>query len=141
MVLIGSAETQWKRQGLVFQSDAQVLATPKMVLLDWQRTVVAPQMLPCMRSALERKFSGGTTAFVSAHWVPFPRFATYTRALRIVLNVTTTTGHVPVMLDTVLVGRGQTEVTLTATAPLAAAAAVRAAEIRLARLLIARIRD
>jgi hypothetical protein len=140
LLSIGSAETQWKRPGLDFQSDAQVLATPRMVLLDWQRTVVAPQMLPCMRSALAKKFSGGTTRFVSTSWTAFPRLAPYTRALRIVLSVKTAAATMPVMLDTVLVGKGRTEVTLTATAPLAAADSVQAAEIRLARLLVARIR-
>jgi hypothetical protein len=141
LVLTGSAETQWKRPGLEIQSDAQVLATPKMVRLDWQRTVVAPQMLSCMRSALAKKFGSGTTRFVSARWVPFPRLATYTRALRVVLDVESAGGTVPVVLDTVLAGRGRTEVTLTTTAPLVAATAVRAAEIRLARLLVARIRE
>lgn len=141
LVLTGSAETQWKRPGLEIQSDAQVLATPKMVLLDWQRTVVAPQMLPCMRSALAKKFSSGTTRFVSANWIAFPRLATYTRALRVVLDVANPGGTVPVVLDTVLVGRGRTEVTLATTAPLVAATAVRVAEIRLARLLVNRIRE
>lgn len=140
LVLNGSAETDWKRSGLELESEAQVLATPKMVLLDWRRTVVAPQMLPCMRSALAKQLRGGTTRLVSVRWVPFPRLARYTRALRAVLAVKTPTGTVPVMVDTVLVGRGRTEVTLTATAPLAAASAVRSAEVRLARLLVARIR-
>lgn len=141
LVLIGSAETQWKRPGLELQSDAQVLATPKMVLLDWQRTVVAPQMLSCMRDALAKKFAGGTTRFVSVRWVAFPRLARYTRALRVVLDVRSASATVPVMVETVLVGRGQTEVTLTTTAPLAAARIVRPAETRLARLLVARIRE
>jgi hypothetical protein len=43
-------------------------------------------------------------------------------------------------VDLVLVGRGRTEITLTTTAPLVASSAIRAAEIRLARLLASRVR-
>jgi hypothetical protein len=139
LVRTGAAEAEWKRAGLDFDSEAQVLATPRMVMLDWQRTVLAPQVVSCMRSALEKKV-GGSARVASVRWVPFPKIATYTRALRIVLEVSTANGAVPVLIDVVLVGRGRTEVTLTTTAPLAAATPVRAAEVRLATILASRIR-
>jgi hypothetical protein len=140
LVLIGDAETKWSHAGLEFDSEAQVLQTPGMVRLDWQRTVLAPQALACMRSTLAKQLSTGKARFVSLRRVAFPHVATYTRALRIVLAVPTATTQVPVMYDVVMVGRGRTEITLDATAPLAAAPAVEAAELRLAHLLVARIR-
>lgn len=139
LVRIGAAKTEWKHAGLAFASEAQVLATPAMVRLDWQRTVLAPQVLPCLRTALPKQ-TPASTRVVSMGWVSVPRLATYTRALRVMLEVHTATATVPIMVDTLLVGRGRTEITLTTTAPAAAAPTVQAAELRLARLLVARIR-
>ena len=139
LVVTGLSETQWKHSGLEFESDAQVLATPRMVRLDWRRTVFAPQVLPCMRSQFAKKDSA-KEHFVSVRWVAFPRVARYTRAARLLVDVSTAGGKVRLMVDTVAFGRGRTEVSLTATAPQVAALAVRPAEIRLARLLAGRIR-
>jgi hypothetical protein len=86
------------------------------------------------------KQTAASTRFVSVRWLPVPRLSTYTRALRVMLEVKTATATVPVLVDTMTVGRGRTEITLTTTAPAAAAATVQAAELRLARLLVARIR-
>jgi hypothetical protein len=52
--------------------------------------------------------------------------------------VTTGSTTARVFVDLVLLGRGSTEITLTTTAPLLAEPAVRAAEVRLARTLVAR---
>jgi hypothetical protein len=139
LVRIGAAKTEWKHAGLAFASEAQVLETPAMVRLDWQRTVLAPQILPCLRAVLSKQ-TAASTRFVSVRWLPVPRLSTYTRALRVMLEVKTATATVPVLVDTMIVGRGRTEITLTTTAPAAAAATVQAAELRLARLLVARIR-
>jgi hypothetical protein len=72
----------------------------------------------------------------------FPRVATYTNAVRILLDVQTSASTTPVkvFVDLVLVGRSRTEITLTTTAPLLASTTVRAAEVRLARLLAGRVR-
>lgn len=139
LVVTGLSETQWKRPGLEFESDAQVMATPRMVRLDWRRTVAARQVLPCMRSQFAKQDSA-KEHFVSVRWIAFPRVAKYTRALRLLVDVSTAGGKVRLVLDTVAFGAGRTEVTLTTTAPQVAASAVRPAEIRLARLLAGRIR-
>ncbi len=139
LVLTGAAQTIWKHPGLEFESDAQVLLTPAMVRLDWQRTVLAPEMLPCLRSGLARNL-GASARLVSFAQVAFPQLAPYTRAYRALADVTVATGTVRVLIDVVLVGRGRTEITLSATAPLAAEPVVHAAELRLARLLASRIR-
>ena len=140
LVLIGAAETDWQHAGLEFDSEAQVLQTPKMVQLDWQRTVLSPHLLPCLRETLA-KAGGASAAVVSVARLAFPQVAPYTRAFRTVVEVTSGTQKVRVLIDVVLIGRGRTEVTLTTTAPLAAEAVVRPAELRLARLLASRLRN
>jgi hypothetical protein len=139
LTLIGAAETVWKGTGLEFNSEAQVLQTPEMVRLDWQRTVLAPQVLPCLRAGLAKQFSGASR-LVSFNQIAFARIATYTQAYRAVVEFKNTTATVPVMVDVVLVGRSRTELTLTTSAPLAEKSAISAAELRLARLLVSRIR-
>ena len=137
LVLIGAAETVFKHPGVEFDSEAQVLETPAMVRLDWKRTVLAPKVMPCLRATVTR----GLTAaehLVSVRRVAFPAVAAYTRAYRATIAVTSTPGTVRVFVDLVLAGRRSTEITLTTTAPLIAEPAVRAAEVRLMRILVAR---
>jgi hypothetical protein len=110
-----------------------------MVRLDWQRTVLAPQMVPCLRTALSKPL-GALGRLVSFRRIDFPAVATYARAYRVVVDVKTSTATVPLMVDLVLVGRGSTEITLTTSAPLANQPVVSAAEIRLAKLLLSRTR-
>lgn len=139
LVLNGAARTEYKQPGLAFDSEAQVLQTAQMVKLDWQRTVLAAQLLPCLRSGYG-KSAGPSARLVSIRRIAFPHVAQYTNAIRIVVEVATGSAKVRVFIDLVLLGCGRTEITLTTTAPLLADAAVRPAEARLARLLAARIR-
>jgi hypothetical protein len=137
LILNGASRTEYTVPGIDIQSEAQVLQTPRMVRLDWQRTVTSPKVLPCLRE-VAAKSAGASAKLVSIGRVSFPHLATYTAAFRIVLEATSGTRTVRIFLDTVLVGRGRTEITLSITAPLAAAAGLRAGEVRLAKLLVAR---
>ncbi|MGH3002623.1 MAG: hypothetical protein ACRDM1_08205 [Gaiellaceae bacterium] len=137
LVLIGAAETVWKHAGIEFDSEAQVLQTPKMVHLDWQRTVLAPPVATCLRAGLVKQLPA-SERLVSFKRLAFPRVATYTRAYRALLDVKTASSTVRVMADTAVFGRGRTELTLTTIAQLAAEPAVAAAEVRLARVLVSR---
>lgn len=137
LVLNGAAEVEWSRPGLDFDSEAQVLQTPAMVRLDWQRTVLASQVLPCLRANFQKQASSNEK-LVSVTRLAFPAITSYTRAYRVLLDYTENSQTVRLFVDIVLVGKGHTELTLTTTAALAAAPAVKAAEIRLARLLAAR---
>ena len=138
LVLIGASETVFKHPGVEFDSEAQVLQTPAMVRLDWQRTVLAPQVMPCLRSNLEKQLTS-SERLVSVRRIPFPAISGYTRAYRTTVDVKSAAGTTRVFVDLVLIGRRSTEITLTTTAPMAAQAAVRAAELRLARILAARV--
>jgi hypothetical protein len=137
LVLNGAAEVEWSRPGIDFDSESQVLQTPAMVKLDWQRTVLAPQVLPCLRSNFQ-KHAAASEKLVSVTRLAIPALGTYSRAYRVLLDYTQNAQTVRLFVDVVLVGRGRTEITLTTTAPLAAGTAVKDAELRLARLLVAR---
>lgn len=138
LVLNGAAESLWKNDSLEIDSASQVLKTPAMVGLDWQRTVLDPRVEPCLRSALSKQL--GNARLVSFRRLAFPKIATYTRAYRTLVDANTGSRPVRVMFDVVLVGKGRTEITLTTSAPYAAEAVVSPAEVRLARLLASRAR-
>lgn len=135
LVLTGAAETEFSQGALSLDSEAQVLATARMVRLDWRRVVLAPGLLPCLRS----QAAPAGMKVASIRRIPFPHVATYTAAIRFVTDVTASGSAVRVFVDIVLVGRGRTEITLRTTAPYAARAPVKAAEVRLARILVGRI--
>jgi hypothetical protein len=58
LVLTGIAETQFSQGTIVFDSEVQVLATPRMVRLDWQRSGSSPtfarRVEPCVCSSTSR---------------------------------------------------------------------------------------
>jgi hypothetical protein len=139
LVLVGTARSSWTATGLQIDSQAQVLQTSTMVRLDWQRSVLAPQVLPCLRSGLAKKL-GGSRRFVSFEQIGFPKLATYSHRYRALVDVDTASGTLRVMVDIVLIGRGRTEITLTSTSLYSARSAVEAAELDLARRLAARVR-
>jgi hypothetical protein len=139
LVLTGAAETKFKQPGIEFDSEAQVLRTAQMVKLDWQRTVIAPGLLPCLRTVLA-KSSGPTTTVVSVRRIAFPHVSQYAAAIRVLLDVKVASSTVPVraFVDVVFVGHGRTEISLTTTALLLNDTVTRAAEARLALIMAAR---
>jgi hypothetical protein len=139
LVLTGIAETQFTQGILAFDSEVQVLQTPRMVQLDWRRSVLAPGVLPCLRSTTTKGLPAGATV-VSLRRLPFPRVAPYTAAFRLITDVRAPSGTVRLFVDLVLFGSGRTESSLTATAPYSARVPVKFAEIRLVKLLAARVR-
>jgi hypothetical protein len=139
LVLTGEAESDFKQPGFEIESEAQVLRTAKMVALDWQRTVVAPQLLSCLRQKLAQAASPAEK-LVSVERVAFPHVAHYSGAVRVVIDVTAGGSTLRMRYDVVLVGSNRTEITLAFTSPAAAAATMGPAEVRLARLLAARAR-
>jgi len=137
LVLTGAAEADFTHAGLEVDSNAQVLRTARMVRLDWGRTAVAPQVMRCMRTELQKQTPSGAKV-VSVKRIAFPRVSTYTAAYRLTIDVTSGTTTVPVWSDVILFGRGRTELELTVIAPAAASATLAAAEARLAHLMVAR---
>jgi hypothetical protein len=139
LVLTGIAETQFTQGILAFDSEVKVLETPRMVQLDWRRSVLAPGVLPCLRSTTTKALPAGATV-VSVKRILFPHVAPYTAAFRLITDVHAPSATVRLFVDLVLFGSGRTESSLTTTAPYSARVRVKAAEIRLAKILAARVR-
>ena len=139
LVLTGAAETSWGRTGLQVRSVAQVLKTRAMVARDWQRTVADPRAVACLRGAVTKGLTS-SERLVSFRRRAFPRLATYTVAYRALIDVSVQGTHARVLADLVLVGHSRTELTLLLAAPAATAASISAADVRLARGLLARVR-
>ncbi|HZE28558.1 MAG TPA: hypothetical protein VE055_00565 [Gaiellaceae bacterium] len=139
LVLTGAAETAWHRAGLVVRSVAQVLKTRDMVARDWARTVSDPRAVSCLRGAVTKGLTS-SERLVSFRKLAFPRLATYATAYRALIDVSAQGTHARVLVDLVLVGHNRTELTLMLAAPAAAGASIAAADVRLARRLLARVR-
>lgn len=139
LVLNGAAESTWQQQGVEIDSEAQVLKTAAMVRLDWQRTVVAPQVMPCLRQSLAKSV-GATGTMVSFGKVAFPHLATFARGYQAVVDVKSALGKVRIVVDLAVFGARRNELTLSVTGLAAAKASLRTTELRLARLLVGRLR-
>lgn len=139
LVVTGTAEAAFQHAGLFLQSDAQVLKTRAMVSLDWKRSVTDPRALACFRHLLTRQLPSNER-LVSFQRRAFPRVAQHAAAFRMLVSVRDAGQSVLVVVDLVQFGRSRTELTLTMSAPAAARSAIAAAEVRVARALLARVR-
>jgi hypothetical protein len=139
LVVTGAAAANYHHTGLVLQSQAQVLKTATMVALDWRRSVVSPRAVACLRSTMAKSLPKGQR-LVSFEKLSFPHLAQYAAAYRALVDVAASGQHVRVVVDVVLVGRSRTEVSFSVGAPAAARSTLPAAELRLASLLLARVR-
>jgi hypothetical protein len=138
LVVVGAAETTWQKSELEIDSEAEVLRTAKMVRLDWHRTVVARQVMLCLRQGFAKEI-GSSGKLVSFARVAFPHLARHTRAFRAVAKVKTGGGTVLVEFDFVAVGVRANELTLTLSGP-AAKKPLHAELVRLTRRLASRMR-
>lgn len=138
IVLTGVAESEFHNAGIYIDDEVQVLETAPMVKLDWQRSVRAPGLLPCLRTYLAKSAPANAT-IRGIQAFAFPRVAQYTAAFRLVFDVKTGGNTASMLVDLVLVGRGRTEVTLTTVAPYEARAVMKSAEAKLAHILVSRI--
>ncbi|HJQ51227.1 MAG TPA: hypothetical protein VJ838_12005 [Gaiellaceae bacterium] len=137
LVLIGAAESRFSRPALEVDSEAQVLRSPAMVRRDWQRTILDSRVMPCLRQGFIQAL-GSHAKLVSFGVIAFPHVAPLTRAIRLVANVTTQFGPVPLEIDFVAVGSGRNELTLTLSGPTVAGSTLHATELRLARVVAGR---
>jgi hypothetical protein len=138
LVLIGAAESDWRKPGLEIDSEAQVLRTADMVRRDWRRTILAPEVIPCLRHGFQKSL-GSNGTLVSFGRTSFPRVASLTQAFRAVIKVKEGSSSVPVEIDVLGLGAGRDEITLTLTGLVAVRKALHTAEVRLARKLASRM--
>jgi hypothetical protein len=139
LVVVGAARTTWdKPTTYEIDTQAQVMRTAAMVTRDWRRTVIAPQVLPCLRKTF-REILGSSGRLLSLRRVAFPHLTTYTRAFRVLATLGSGSNRVPFESDFVAMGERRNEVSLTLTAAGGKAALLRAQELRLARVLAQRM--
>jgi hypothetical protein len=132
LVIVGASRSQWAHSaGVQFGTEAQVMKTERMLELDWQRTVLSPQMMSCLRTTIASEVVAWGR-FVSIRRLSFPNVTSRTAAFRVLFDVSG--GRL--MMDAIVVGAGRTEITLTAIAPVGAA--IGESEVRFARLLASR---
>jgi hypothetical protein len=138
LVITGLAESKFASDAYVIFSSAQLYKTAGMLALDWKRTVVHPAMPRCL--AKHAAAGDQTTRLVSYKRIPFPALAQYSARFRLVVDQTVDGGGtVRVFMDTVTFGRGRTALALALIAPYAERADAQAAEIRLAKVMLARV--
>lgn len=136
LLVTGAAASKWSYQGaLSFHSETWVLQTAAMVKLDWQRTVAHPSLVPCFRQEFGTEPS---MKLVSIKRISLPKLAPLSRRYRILIDLTQQGETVRLLSDLILIGKGRMEISLLTIAPYADRQEVQAAEVRLARALVAR---
>jgi len=98
-----------------------------------------PRAFGCLRTMLARSLPS-SQRLVSFTRLRFPRLAPYAAAFRALVQVSVGGQQARVVVDMIVVGRSRTELTLSIGAPSAARTGLPAAEARLAKLLLARVR-
>jgi hypothetical protein len=138
LVITGLAESMFQSDAYMVVSSAQLYRTARMLALDWKRTVVHPAAPRCV--AKHAAAGDQTTRLVSFKRVPFPALAQYSARFRLIVDQTVDSGEtVRMLMDTVTIGRGRTALALALIAPYSERADAQAAEIRLAKIMLARI--
>lgn len=136
LLVTGAAASEWTYTGsLSFRSETWLLKTPEMVKLDWQRTVAHPSIVPCFRELFGAE---PNMKLVSIKRIALPKLAPLSRRYRVLVDYTEQGETVRLMIDLILIGKGRTELSLLTTALYAERKPVEAAEVRLARALMAR---
>jgi hypothetical protein len=139
LVVTGAAETAFQRSSLEFSSVAEVLKTRRMVRLDWRRSVVPRAAVPCLRRTLANGLPAGAR-IVSFARVPAPHVGTRSARFRGVIRIDVFGRTTRLVTDIVITFRSRTEITLNAAGPASAARSISAAEARLARVMVSRVR-
>lgn len=109
LVTTGDAKSEFAVPGLDILNDVELLSTPRMVDLDWKRTMVGA-LLPCLGKAFTHG-AGGKVRVVSLEKVKAPAVGTYSATYRLVFSLTVQGKPVRGLADFVALAGGRVEVT------------------------------
>jgi hypothetical protein len=138
LLVIGAAESRFDHvTGLRFDTEAEVLQTPHMVDLDWQRTIADPRAIACYRKAAFKQ-STPREKVLSFRRVAVPRLARYSARFRVVIQATSAASTFRVTQDVILLGKGRTELTIEFVSPISDPSVIEKAELAVAKQLAAR---
>jgi hypothetical protein len=114
LVLTGEAESKFSVTGGQLDSVAQVFRTPAMVETDWHRSVLNPQLQPCLKTTLAGNLTA-TQKVVSLGRVAFPGGSNgiHAREYRLVIADASSGTPERGILDLIVFSRGRTELSLT----------------------------
>jgi hypothetical protein len=142
-VFTGVAASDWTR--FAYGADlersvsvqTEVLQTAQMLRREWRLQIESPAFVPCLRRFLTSWYVaiGGELLFFRR--VGFPRLAPHSAAYRIVGRVS---GLEPDLTEFALIGKSRTELNLSVFGLRSARTWVAAQTVRLARLLVGRLR-
>lgn len=136
IVATGAAETEWTKGPIDIDDQAEIVQKASMVAADWH-SVIRPGVVACIREQFQKGLGSGSK-LLSARQVRYPKLGTFTTDFRVTFSLSRNGTTARAFVDVLLVGKGRTELTLATTAPGGSEAAVQAAEVRLARLMVAR---
>jgi hypothetical protein len=140
LVVTGGAHTLFSHPaGIVFDSEAYVLRTRRMVHLDWQRVVRNRRFAACLRTSAAKGL-GAQGRVLEVRRLRFPQVAPFTAAWRLVIELSAGGRRERMFFDVVFLGRGRTELALSTTARYAERTRLAGVQHRLARRLVARVR-
>lgn len=114
LVLIGAAATLWRHRSWSLDSQTDVLRTPRMVRLDWKRTVTDPRVLPCLRQAFAQQAKPGGEKLISLRWIPIPWFGAFSKEYRLKMALLSQSPAIRVTIDALVFGAGRNELSLIA---------------------------
>jgi hypothetical protein len=141
LVRTGAAQSVFgDSTGISFDSEAQVLRSAKMLILDWKRTVLDVGATKCLRSRMVRQITTTKRTFIAFGRLSFPSVTKRTRAFRVIYDDKIGTKTTRRFTDLVFIGTARTELFIGTAASLAQSSFVVPAEIRLAQRLVARTR-
>jgi hypothetical protein len=139
LVVTGEAMTIWASPAFEVRSVVSMLATPRMVNLDWTRSYEPAAFVRCLRELIQKSL-GSHGKVVSATRLSYPKIGDRAAGVRLVMDVKQASGgSVRMMLDSLWVAQGRTEIVLMVTVPYMARAAVKKTEVQLARLMASRL--
>jgi hypothetical protein len=138
LVLTGAAEAKYAIGGSQLDSVAQVFRTPDMVTTDWHRSVLNPQLVPCLHETLAGSLATNQT-IASIGRIAFPQgHGILAREYRTVLNVTSNGSTARGILDLIVFARGRSELSLTTIGSYDQRAGISRAERALVGLMLTR---
>jgi hypothetical protein len=136
-VITGEAATRWSRasSGLGVLTETGVSQTAQMLSREWQ-IQFRPEAIRCVRSTYASQAAATGAVLVSFKRVSFPHIATYSTAFELRASF----GRKRQVADIVFIGQGRTGVTLAVSGAQSARRIIFAEAIRLAPILVGRIR-
>jgi hypothetical protein len=140
LVMNGAARATYKQPGFQIDSESFVLASAKMVSLDWRRSISSPNFVSCGRKLVSADAKANNAKLVSFRRIAVPRIGDFSIGFRIVIDAKTKSGTMRMVVDNLSFAKGRTEMALTTTMPIGSVAALAPNEVILAKLMAGRVR-